>query len=79
VRGGSRGRRRGAAASGGTGGKGRERAAREAERAERERRRNPSLQDQMMWQVGRSVQRQFANRIAGQIVRGVLGSLFGRR
>jgi len=56
-----------------------ERAAREVERAERERRRNPSLQDQMMRQVGRSVQRQFANRIAGQIVRGVLGSLFGRR
>ena len=56
-----------------------ERAAREAERAERERRRNPSLQDQMMRQVGRSVQRQVANRIAGQIVRGVLGTFFGRR
>ena len=46
---------------------------------ERERRRNPSLQDQMMNQVGRAVQRQIANKVAGQIVRGILGGLFGRR
>ena len=46
---------------------------------ERERRRNPSLQDQMINQVGRAVQRQMANKVAGQIVRGILGTLFGGR
>ena len=54
-------------------------AARDAERAERERRRSPSLQDEMLRQVGKSVQRQVANRIAGSLIRGVLGGLFRGR
>ena len=43
---------------------------REEERAERERRRNPSFQDQIVTQLGRTVQRQVMNRVAGSIVRG---------
>ena len=50
----------------------------EAKRA-REARANPSLQDQMVRQVGKAVQRQVANKIAGSIVRGLLGSLFRGR
>ncbi len=59
----------------------RERAAaiREQARIERERRANPSLQDQMIRQVGRSVQRQVANKVAGSILRGLLGGLFKGR
>ncbi|MFN3945072.1 MAG: helicase HerA-like domain-containing protein [Allosphingosinicella sp.] len=51
----------------------------EAARIERERRRNRPLHEEMLGQVGRSVQRQVANRIAGQIIRGVLGGLFRGR
>ena len=54
-------------------------AAKAAEAAERERRRNPPLHEEMARQLGRSVQRQLVNRIAGQLVRGVLGGLFRRR
>jgi DNA helicase HerA-like ATPase len=62
-----------------------EAAKREAERlkqearVEREQRRNPSMQDQMVRQVGKAVQRQVANKIAGSLVRGLLGGLFRRR
>jgi DNA helicase HerA-like ATPase len=52
---------------------------REAERAERERRRNPTFTEDITRQLGRSVQRQLTNRIAGQIVRGLLGGLFRGR
>ncbi|WP_129790557.1 helicase HerA-like domain-containing protein [Sphingosinicella sp. CPCC 101087] len=56
-----------------------EKAQREAARAERERQRNAPLHEQVVRQLGRSVQRQFTNRIAGQIVRGLLGGLFRGR
>ena len=56
-----------------------DRAAREAERAERERRRHPGFTEDITRQLGRSVQRQLTNRIAGQIVRGILGGLFRGR
>ncbi|MDQ8756165.1 DUF853 family protein [Sphingosinicella sp. LHD-64] len=52
---------------------------REVERAERERRRNPSFGEQMMNQVGRTVQRQVVNRVATSLVRGLLGGLFRGR
>ena len=45
----------------------------------RERRRNPSLQEDMMNRIGRSMKQKVSNRIAGQIVRGLLGGLFGSR
>ena len=48
-------------------------------KAEREARRNPSFQDQVVRQLGRSVQRQVINRVAGQLVRGLLGGLFRGR
>ena len=51
----------------------------EQERAERERARNAPIHEQMARQLGRSVQRQLTNRIAGQIVRGLLGGLFRGR
>ncbi|HEV2865747.1 MAG TPA: helicase HerA-like domain-containing protein [Allosphingosinicella sp.] len=65
-------------------------AAREAEKAQvrldrerareaRERRRNAPLHEDMARQLGRSVQRQLTNRVAGQIVRGILGGLFRGR
>lgn len=53
-------------------------AERQSRAAERERRRNPSFVEDFTRQVGRSAQRQVANRIAGSLVRGVLGSLFRR-
>jgi uncharacterized protein len=52
---------------------------REAERAERERRRNPGMVEDLTRQLGRSVQRQVVNRVAGQLVRGILGGLFRGR
>ena len=54
-------------------------AAKEEARLARERRANPPLAEAMMHQVGRAVQRQVANRVAGTIVRGLLGSLFRGR
>ena len=59
----------------------RQRAAEERERAriERERRRNPPLHEEAARQVGRAVQRQLTNRVAGALVRGLLGGLFKGR
>jgi DNA helicase HerA-like ATPase len=53
----------------------RERSAAEA-RAERERRANPTLEDRMMRQFGRTLERQVANKVAGSLLRGLLGGLF---
>ena len=52
---------------------------REEARIERERQRNAPLHEQMAKQLGRSVQRQLTNRVAGQIIRGIFGSLFRGR
>ncbi|MDQ4087949.1 MAG: DUF853 domain-containing protein, partial [Pseudomonadota bacterium] len=52
---------------------------RERSREERERRRDRPLHEDMARQLGRSVQRQLTNRVAGQIVRGLLGGLFRGR
>jgi uncharacterized protein len=52
---------------------------REKARVERQRRANPPLADEMVHQVGKAVQRQVVNRIAGQLVRGLLGGLFKGR
>ena len=46
---------------------------------DRERRRNPPLTEELARQVGKSMQRQVANRVAGAILRGVLGGLFKGR
>jgi hypothetical protein len=48
-------------------------------KAERERRANPSLAEDMVRQVGRSMQRQVANKVAGTLLRGLLGGLFRGR
>ncbi len=52
---------------------------REQERIERERRRNPPMAEAIARQLGRSVQRQVVNRVAGSLVRGLLGGLFRGR
>ena len=52
---------------------------REQARIERERKRNAPIHEQMAKQLGRSVQRQLTNRVAGQIIRGIFGSLFRGR
>ncbi|MGZ8997856.1 MAG: helicase HerA-like domain-containing protein, partial [Allosphingosinicella sp.] len=52
---------------------------REEVRVERERQRNAPIHEQMAKQLGRSVQRQLTNRVAGQIIRGIFGSLFRGR
>nr|WP_233222038.1 helicase HerA-like domain-containing protein [Sphingomonas deserti] len=54
-------------------------AAKQDARAARERRANPSFQDEMVRQVGKAVKRQVVNRIAGSLVRGLLGGLFRGR
>jgi DNA helicase HerA-like ATPase len=54
-------------------------AAKEQARLEREARLHPSLQDQVLRQVGRTVQRTVINRVVGQLIRGVLGGLFRGR
>jgi hypothetical protein len=51
----------------------------EEARAERERARNRPFHEDLARQVGKSVQRQVANRIAGSLIRGVLGGLFRGR
>ncbi|PWG01891.1 helicase HerA-like domain-containing protein [Sphingosinicella humi] len=53
--------------------------ARERARLERERRANPSIGDAMVRQVGKSLQRQVANKVARSLVRGLLGGLFRGR
>jgi DNA helicase HerA-like ATPase len=52
---------------------------RERSREDRERRRDSPLHEDMARQLGRSVQRQLTNRVAGRIVRGILGGLFRGR
>ena len=54
-------------------------AARDQARLERERRANPGLAEDMVRQVGKAVQRQMVNRVAGSFVRGILGGLFRGR
>lgn len=54
-------------------------AQREQERQEREARRNPGMVEDITRQLGRSVQRSLINRVAGQLVRGILGGLFRGR
>ncbi|MGE0179511.1 MAG: helicase HerA-like domain-containing protein [Sphingomonas sp.] len=55
------------------------RAQREQERQEREARRNPGMVEDITRQLGRTVQRTLVNRVAGQLVRGILGGLFRGR
>jgi DNA helicase HerA-like ATPase len=59
----------------------RERAAavREQARLARESRANPPLGQEIAAQVGKAVQRQLINRVAGSLVRGLLGGLFRGR
>ena len=45
-------------------------------KAERQSRANPSFQDRMVRQVGRSLERKVANKVAGSLLRGLLGGLF---
>ena len=45
-------------------------------KAERQARANPSFQDRMVRQVGRSLERKVANKVAGSLLRGLLGGLF---
>ena len=52
---------------------------RQASREERERRREGGFAEDITRQLGRSVQRQVVNRVAGQLVRGLLGGLFRGR
>ncbi len=52
---------------------------REQARIERERKRNAPVHEQMARQLGKTVQRQLTNRVAGQIIRGIFGSLFKGR
>jgi DNA helicase HerA-like ATPase len=52
---------------------------REKARIERQRKANPPLAEEMVHQVGKAMQRQVVNRIAGQLVRGILGGLFKGR
>ncbi|MGZ8313125.1 MAG: helicase HerA-like domain-containing protein [Allosphingosinicella sp.] len=56
-----------------------EKAQRTAASVERARQRDAPMHEQVVRQLGRSVQRQLTNRIAGQIVRGLLGGLFRGR
>ncbi len=52
---------------------------RERARTERERRANPPMAEEMVRQVGKAMQRQVVNRVAGQLIRGILGGLFKGR
>jgi hypothetical protein len=53
--------------------------ARERARLERERKANPPIAEEMVRQVGKSLQRQMVNKVAGSLLRGVLGGLFRGR
>ncbi len=53
--------------------------ARETARIARERRANPPLADELVRQVGKAVQRQVVNKVAGSLLRGLLGGLFRGR
>jgi hypothetical protein len=52
---------------------------RERARTERERKANPPMAEEMVRQVGKAMQRQVVNRVAGQLIRGILGGLFKGR
>ena len=52
---------------------------REQARADRQRKANPSLGEDLVRQVGKSVQRQVVNKVAGSLLRGLLGGLFKGR
>ena len=54
-------------------------AAREEARLARERRANPAFGESLTRDVGRAVQRQIVNKVAGSLVRGLLGGLFRGR
>jgi hypothetical protein len=54
-------------------------AAKEQARLARERKANPPLGEELAHQLGRAVQRQMVNRVAGKLVRGLLGGLFRAR
>ncbi len=54
-------------------------ALREHARLERQRKANPSLGEDLVKQVGKSVQRQVVNKVAGSLLRGLLGGLFKGR
>jgi DNA helicase HerA-like ATPase len=54
-------------------------AQREQARVDREARQNPGVIEGITRQFGRTVQRQVINRMAGQLVRGILGGLFRGR
>jgi hypothetical protein len=53
--------------------------AKEQARLERERRANPGIGEDLVRQVGKSVQRQMVNKVAGSLIRGLLGGLFKGR
>ena len=53
--------------------------ARERAAAERQRRANPPLGQEIVRQVGKSMQRQVVNKVAGTLLRGILGGLFKGR
>jgi DNA helicase HerA-like ATPase len=59
----------------------RERAAamKEQTRLERHRKANPGMGEELVRQVGKSVQRQVVNKVAGSLLRGLLGGLFKGR
>jgi DNA helicase HerA-like ATPase len=59
----------------------RERAAllKEQTRLERQRKANPGMGEELVRQVGKSVQRQVVNKVAGSLLRGLLGGLFKGR
>ncbi len=54
-------------------------AQREQARLEREKRANRPIHEEMARQVGKSLQRQVSNRVAGALIRGLLGGLFKGR
>lgn len=51
-------------------------AAKEQARIERERRANPTLTEELTNQLGKTLKRQLVNKVAGSLLRGVLGGLF---
>ena len=53
--------------------------ARDRVRLERERKANPPMAEEMVRQVGKSLQRQVANKVASSLLRGLLGGLFKGR
>jgi DNA helicase HerA-like ATPase len=54
-------------------------ALKEQARLERHRKANPGMGEELVRQVGKSVQRQVVNKVAGSLLRGLLGGLFKGR